>query len=192
MLLIVGAILVLIAIYIIATYNSLNTLLVRIKASLQEIGNQLKRQASLIPNLESTVKGYASHEKDIYQQITDARKTVTNVQADDLQNVEKLETQLQQLNSGMKVLLENNPELKANENFSKLMSELADTADKVMYSRRSLINLTAQYNQKLLTFPSNIIAGWFNFKEQKGLETPATGAHVEVSEAETKDPEVKF
>lgn len=192
MLIALAILLAIAVIYVIAVYNGLNTLLVRIKASVQEIGNQLKRQAGLIPNLENTVKGYASHEKEIYQQITAARKTVVETKADDLATVEKLENNLQQLNSGMKVLLENNPELKANENFSKLMAELADTADKIMYSRRTLINLTAQYNQKLVTFPSNVIAGWFNFKEQKGLETPTTGEHVEVSEAETKTPEIKF
>jgi hypothetical protein len=72
------------------------------------------------------------------------------------------------------------------------MRELGDTADKLMYARRSLIDLSQSYNQKLMVFPSNIIAGMFGFKPEKGLETPMSGDHVAVSEAETKDVKVNL
>jgi len=72
------------------------------------------------------------------------------------------------------------------------MDELRDTADKVMYARRTLIDLSADFNQKLVTFPSNIIAKMFGFKPEKGLEVPTEGSYLKVSEKETKTPEVKI
>ena len=184
--------LIIVLLYVIATYNSLKTLQVRIKASLQEIGNQLKRQANLIPNLENTVKGSTKHEKDIFNSLKEARQMGNKVEATDLKQVEKLAANLQSLGAKTQVLVESNPQLQANSNFTKMMSELGDTADKLMYARRLLIDLTAKYNIKLEVFPSNLVAQLFKFEPQAGLQTPETGAHVEVSDAETKDVKVGF
>ncbi len=180
-----------IVIYFIATYNTFQRLKTQIDASIQEIGNQLKRQASLIPNLESAVKGYLKHEKGVFKMLTDARKSVN--QAEKSGNLEDMEQAIQKMNSvvpRLQVAVEDNPEIKADQTVTKFMNELTDTADKLSYARRSLIDLTQAYNQKLITFPSNLIGNLFGFKKQKGLVTPQTGAHVEVSQEETRDVDV--
>jgi LemA protein len=195
MLIIIVAVVIvlLVAAYIIGVYNALKKLQVRIKASIQEIGNQLKRQASLIPNLESTVKGSASHERGIYDSISSARTGINSaIEKLSANNLDVVEKSMKGMMSGMRLVMESNPELKANANFASLMEKLEDTADKIMYSRRLLIDLTAKYNEKLVTFPSNIIANMFSFKSEKGLVTPTEGEHVEVSEAETKNVAVNF
>ncbi len=180
-------------IYIIATYNNLVKLKTQIQASIQEIGNQLKRQASLIPNLESSTKGYLKHEKGIFSMLSEARKSVTTAQKSN--NVEDIDKALDQLNAvvpKINVTVESNPELKGDKTVTKLMEELADTADKLSYSRRSVIDLSQRYNQKLIMFPSNIIANMFNFKKAKGIKTPTEGEHTQVSENELKDPKVNL
>jgi len=180
-------------VYIISLYNWLQTTLTRITASIQDIGNQLKRQASLIPNLQNSAKGYLTHEKEIYQALTDARKSVEAASgSNDLEKITKASDQLTNLIPKLQVIVESNPELKAEKVISKLMEELRDTADKLMYARRVVIDLTADYNQRLVVFPSNVVASTMGFKKQKGLVTSETGAHLEVSEAESKDPEISL
>jgi LemA protein len=191
--LIIFAALAVVAVYIVGTYNSLVTFKARIKASIQEIGNQLKRQAELIPNLEVSAKSYLKHEKDIIKLIADARKTVTEAVAsgnlDAMANAgEKVANLLPQI----RVAVESNPEIKGAEVITKLMDELRDTSDKVMYARRTLIDLTADYNIQLVAFPSNFIAGLFGFTTEKGLATPDTGAHLEVSDSDIKTPKVSL
>lgn len=179
--------------YFVSVYNGLQLLKTQIKASIQEIGNQLKRQMALIPNLETSVKSYLQHEKGIYEMLTKARVAVSAAnKSGEIADIEKASEQLQAAIPQIKVMVESNPELKANETVQKFMDELTDTADKLMYARRTLIDLTQSYNVKLLTFPSNIIAGMFGFTAEKGLVTPETGAHVEVSQEETKDVKVKL
>ncbi len=179
--------------YAIMVYNTLARLKTQIMASIQEIGNQLKRQASLIPNLQESVKGYLSHEKGIYDMITSARAAVDKAgKTNNLDDVDKAATQLQNVVPQLRIMVESNPELQANTSVMKFMDELTDTADKLSYARRSLIDLTQSYNEKLVTIPSSLIAGLFGFKPEKGLSTPTTGAHVEVSASETKDVPVKL
>lgn len=181
------------AVYAVTVYNSLQTLKTRITASIQEIGNQLKRQADLIPSLLESTKGFMKQEKEIFSMLTDARtQTAEAVKSSSAQDIEKAQKTLQNVLPKMQILVESNPELKSNETVMSFMNELRDTADKLMYSRRVLIDLSQDYNQQLVTFPSNIIANMFGFKEEKGLSTPMTGKHVEVSEEETKQPTVKF
>lgn len=182
-----------IALYVISVYNGLQTLRTQIVASIQEIGNQLKRQASLIPNLEAAVKGYLKHEKGIFEMLTAARtsaqvaaKTGTST------DIEKAISDLQTVIPQIHVAVESNPELKADTTVNNFMRELSDTADKLMYARRSLIDLSQSYNQQLVTFPSNLVANLFGFKPEKGLDTPMTGAHVSVDDAETKDVKVNL
>src|SRR3989344_5340573 len=121
--------------YVIAVYNGLVSIKTRIKASIQEIGNQLKRQAELIPNLETSAKAYLSHEKDIIKMLADARKMIA-AGKDASAKVTELLPKLQ-------VVVESNPQLKGADVITKLMDELLDTSDKVMYSRRSMIDLVA-------------------------------------------------
>lgn len=180
-----------IVLYAVSVYNGLQRLKTQIAASIQEIGNQLKRQASLIPNLETSVKGYMKHEKGIYQMITDARKAVEKAdKSSSPDDIDDAVAKIQQMVPQIRIAVESNPELKANTTVIKFMDELTDTSDKMMYARRTLIDLTQNYNEKLVTFPSNVIAGLFGFKPEKGLATPTTGAHVEVSQSETEDVKV--
>jgi len=179
--------------WVISTYNFFVASKARIKAAVQEIGNQLKRQADLIPNLEESTKGYLKHEKGIYEDITNARKLVNSaVKSGDLQKMADAGSNFASLLPSIQVLVESNPELKANEVIQKLMDELRDTSDKVMYARRLVIDLTADFNVRRATFPSSIIAGIFGITEQAGLITPETGEHVEVSDTELKSPKVKL
>lgn len=178
--------------YIIMVYNGMQTLLTQIEAAIQEIGNQLKRQASLIPNLETSVKGYMKQEKDIFKMLTDARKSVAAASPTDMQSVEAAEQQIAAVLPRLQVAVEDNPELQSNETVQQFMNELRDTSDKLMYSRRAVIDLTQQYNQKLITFPSNLVAMLFSFKKQAGIATPMTGKHVEVSDSETQDVKVNL
>lgn len=188
-LLVLGAIFL----YVIATYNAYQTAKTRIKASIQEIGNQLKRQSDLIPNLEASVKGYLKHEKGIFEKLTEARKAVAAaVKSGTMAKAADAASALQQLIPALQVVVEDNPELKANETVGKLMDELRDTADKIMYARRTLIDLAADLNRMLMTFPSNVVAKMFNFQPEKGLETPLAGEHLTVSAEEMRGTKVKL
>ena len=179
--LIIGVVLVGIALYAMNIYNALQRLKTQIKASIQEIGNQLKRQASLIPNLEKSVKGFLKHEKEIFNMLTEARKKVAQAEKTGKEgDIDKAIESIQAAGAGLNVAVEDNPELKSDVTVTKLMNELTDTADKLMYARRTVIDLSQNYNEKLVTFPSNLIANMFGFKEEKGLSTPMTGSHVEV------------
>lgn len=184
-----GLILV-IVLYAISVYNSLQTIKTRIKASIQEIGNQLKRQTNLIPNLSESAKAYLSHEKGIFELLSEARKSVETAVAKGGTAIDQAVDKINEVLPKLSVLVESNPQLKADAVLMKLMDELRDTADKLMYSRRTLIDLTADYNMKLVTFPSNLIAKAFGFQPEKGLDTPVSGAHLTVSDAETQDVKV--
>ena len=191
--LILGVLILAIAFYAVSTYNFFQTALTRIKASIQEIGNQLKRQADLIPNLESSVKGYLTHEKSILTMLSDARKSVASAAgSSDINKQSKAADAIAQVLPQISVIVESNPELKGNTTVQNLMEELRDTADKVMYARRTLIDLTADYNVKIVTFPSNIMAGMFGFKEQPGLKVEGMEAATSVTAEETKSPKISL
>ncbi len=175
--------------YVISLYNFFVSAKTRISAAIQEIGNQLKRQADMIPNLQSSAKGYLKHEKKIFKELTDARKAVAAaVKTKDVQEMVDAGSQMAAVLPSFQIAVEDNPELKGDKVVTKLMDELRDTSDKIMYARRLVIDLTVDYNVKRVRFPSSIIAGIFNFVELPGLITPEKGEHVEVSSAETKTP----
>ncbi|OGM20305.1 hypothetical protein A2863_01530 [Candidatus Woesebacteria bacterium RIFCSPHIGHO2_01_FULL_38_9b] len=177
--------------WVIVIYNFFVSSKTRIKAAIQEIGNQLKRQSELIPNLESSAKGYLKHEKGIYDKLTDARKAIAGaIKSGDVQEMADAGSKLASLIPNLQIVVESNPELKASEVVTKLMDELRDTSDKIMYARRLVIDLTADYNVKRVSVPSNIVAILFKFEEQPGLITPEKGEHVEVGEGEMKTPKV--
>lgn len=182
-----------IGLYLVSVYNFFQTALTRIKASISEIGNQLKRQADLIPNLESSVKGYLKHEKDILTMLADARKGVAAAaKSGNLEKQASAASLLGDVLPRLAVVVESNPELKGNTVVQNLMEELRDTADKVMYARRTLIDLTADFNIKVVTFPSNLVANMFGFKEQSGLKVADMEAATSVSAAETKSPKINL
>lgn len=193
MLWILIGVVVLIAGYVVVTYNFFVSSKARIKAAVQEIGNQLKRQADLIPNLEESTKGYLKHEKKIFKDLSDARKQVASaVKSGDVQKMADAGSAVASLLPSLKVVVEDNPELKASGVVTKLMDELRDTSDKVMFARRLVIDLTADFNVKRVTFPSNLVANMFGIKEQPGIITPMEGEHVEVGEGELKTPKVNL
>src|SRR5690554_5465481 len=137
MIIVVLAAIAVLVLYIIGFYNRLKTYQVRIKASIQEIGNQLKRQAGLIPNLVDSVKGYMKHEKGIFDNLTDARKMISQaVDTNDTKKLDQSQELIGKALGALRVVVESNPEIKASNIISNLMNELRDTADKIMYARR--------------------------------------------------------
>jgi LemA protein len=182
-----------ILLYLWNVYNKFVTIKTRIGASIQEIGNQLKRQADLVPNLVEAVKGHMEHEKTVFDKLTEARKAVMGVlESGDAQRLVEAGAKLEQAFAPIRAVFESTPQLQAASPTVKLMDELRDTADKLMYSRRTLIDLTADYNVMLVAFPSNFIGRLFNFKPQPGLRMAEGGEFLQVSEKETKTPEVKL
>ncbi|PIR59136.1 MAG: LemA family protein [Candidatus Pacebacteria bacterium CG10_big_fil_rev_8_21_14_0_10_56_10] len=188
---IIAVIVAAVIIYIVSIYNGLQALKTQIKASIQEIGNQLKRQASLIPNLATAVKRYLKQEKEIFELLTEARKSAQRAErSGSAEDIDQAISSLQSVLPRISVAVEDNPEIKSDQTVGQFMNELRDTADKLMYARRSLIDLTQSYNVRLVTFPSSVIANTFGFQPEKGLETAQTGAHVQVSSEEMKDVKV--
>src|SRR3989344_3712064 len=184
---------ILVILWVVSVYNFFVSSKARIKASIQEIGNQLKRQVDLIPNLENSVKGYLTHEKGIFDELTSARKSV--VAASKSGNLEKMTDAGKMLSDVLpkiQIVVESNPEIKGSEVVKNLMDELRDTSDKVMYARRLLIDLTADYNVKRVTFPSKLVADMFHFEVLKGLETPSEGDSFNVKGSEMKTPKISL
>jgi len=190
---IILVVLVVVVLYLWTVYNKFVTTKTRVRASIQEIGNQLKRQADLIPNLVDSVKGYMAHEKEIFKSLTDARKAILEATAkNDPQMMVDASAVAQRTFGRFQALMESTPEIKAVGAVTQLMGDLRDTADKIMYSRRVLIDLSADYNIMVVTFPSNLVAKIFHFTAEKGLVTPEEGEHLEVSEEEMKTPKVEM
>ena len=193
MIYVILAVLALILVWVVITYNFFVSTKARIKAAVQEIGNQLKRQASLIPNLEASAKGYLKHEKGIFTELASARKAINSaIKSGDVQKMADAGQKLADVLPNIRVAVESNPEIKGVEVVTKLMDELRDTSDKVMYARRLVIDLTQDYNVKRVAFPSNILAGVFKLKELPGLITPMEGEHVSVSAGDIKTPKVNL
>lgn len=148
--------------YIWLTYNSLITLRERIKEALSGIDVQLKRRADLIPNLIETVKGYAKHEKEVFENVTKARSALMS--AGSLPDKAQANDMLTGALKSLFAVAESYPELKASDNFKSLQDELSDTEDKVSYSRQFYNSNVLAFNTKIQTFPASIIASQFGFK----------------------------
>jgi len=187
------AVVLVLVMWVISTYNFFVSTKTRVGAAIQEIGNQLKRQAELIPNLESSAKGYLSHEKGIFEELTNARRAISSaVSSGNVNKMADAGKMLSDVLPKIQVVVESNPEIKGSEVVKTLMDELRDTSDKVMYSRRLLIDLTADYNVKRVSVPSNIVAGMFHFEALKGLQTPNSEDSLSVDESEMKTPKVNL
>ncbi|MFH0887888.1 MAG: LemA family protein [Planctomycetota bacterium] len=156
-------------IILIAIYNTLVSLRNHIKESWADIDVQMKRRYDLIPNLVNTVKGYAAHEKAVFENVVEARNRAFN-------NTGAYASQAQDENQMLGTLktlfavAEKYPELKANENFLKLQHELVDTEDKIAAARRFFNGNVRDYNNKVQMFPSNIVAVIFGFKSEDFFE----------------------
>ena len=165
---IILAIVVVIIIAIIAMYNSLVTMRQRVRNAWSQIDVQLQRRFDLIPNLVETVKGYMEHEADVLTRVTDLRSSWANAKTVD--EKAKLDNQLSESLKTIMAVAENYPDLKANQNFSELQTELTNTENKISYSRQFYNDTVTRYNIKLETFPSNVIASVFNFKSENLFE----------------------
>lgn len=172
---------ILLAVYFVATYNGFIILRTRIKEALSGIDVQLKRRADLIPNLVETVKGYAKHEKGVFEEVTKARSALMSAKTP----ADKAEAN-NMLTGALKSLFavaEAYPDLKASENFRDLQRQLEDTEDKIAYSRQFYNSNVLDYNTKIQTFPSNLVANIFGFKQEEFFAA---------TEEERKKVEVKF
>ena len=154
--------------YFIAIYNSMASLKVKIKEAWSQIDVQLKRRIDLIPNLVETVKGYAKHEKEVFENVTRARAALMGAQTPKDAGV--ADNMLTGALKSLFAVAEAYPELKASENFSKLQEELAHTEDKVAYSRQFYNSVVRDFNQKIVMFPSNLIAGILGFTQAEFFE----------------------
>lgn len=167
-LVVLGGMAVVIAVWVMGMYNGLVRLRNAVKNGWSQIDVQLKRRHDLIPNLIETAKGYMTHERETLENITKARNLATGAQG--VGEQAKAEGGLGQALSNFFVVVENYPDLKANENFLALQEELTSTENKIGFSRQAYNDGVMQLNNKIEMFPSNIIAGMFNFKQAEFFE----------------------
>lgn len=165
---VVAVILVLVIGFVIATYNGLVTLRNRVEEAWSDITVQLKRRTDLIPNLVNSVKGYAQHEKEVFENVTEARSAIMD--AKNVTDTAKAENMLEGALKSLFAVAEAYPELKANENFMQLQQELVDTEDKIQASRRFYNGGVRDLNTRIQTFPANIIANMFGFAAKDFFE----------------------
>ncbi len=151
-------------------YNRFVKMDVSIKAAWSQVENQLQRRYDLIPNLVETVKGYAKHEKDVLVEVTNARSKVGG--AGTVSDKIAANNELSGALSRLMVVVEKYPDLKANQNFLKLQDELAGTENRIAVERMRYNDEVKIYNQAIRTFPANLIASMFNFKEATFFEAP--------------------
>lgn len=185
LLIVIIGLVVVLGIFVWATYNGLVQLNVRVQEAWSDITVQLKRRADLIPNLVEAVKGYASHEKQVFQDVTEARANVLNATNKGPAETAKAENQFEQALKSLFAVSEAYPQLRASENFQQLQNELVDTEDKIQAARRFYNGGVRDMNTKVQQFPANIVAGMFGFKNKEFFE-------VEDMATIEKPVEVKF
>jgi LemA protein len=188
--LIILGVLVLLVIYI---YNSLVRAKVRTDEAWSDISVQLKRRYDLIPNLVNTVKGYASHEKTVFEDVTEARANALSAQT--VPEAAKADNQFQAALKSLFAVAEAYPDLKANQSFQQLQAELVDTEDKIQAARRFYNGAARDLNVKIQTFPTNVFAGMLGFKIRDFFDVDAGEAaavaqpvNVDFSSSEPKAP----
>lgn len=162
---IVIGIIVLVLLFLWVTYNSLVTLKVRVDEAWSDITVQMKRRADLIPNLVNTVKGYAKHEKGVFEEVTNARAAVVGAKSP--KEAAKADNMLTDALKSVFAVAEAYPDLKASQNFSELQQELVDTEDKIQGSRRFYNSGVRDLNTKIQLFPTNVFAGMLGFKQRE-------------------------
>src|SRR5687767_1309631 len=175
------AVLLVIAVWLIWTYNGLVALRHQIENAWKQIDVQLKRRYDLIPNLVETVKGYMQHEQDTLQKVIDARSKA--MASTGVKESAEAEAALTQSLGKVFALMENYPELKASKNVLDLQEELTTTENQIAFARQYYNDLVTQYNTKQQVFPSNMLAGFFKFQPSEFFSVP---------EAETAVPRVNL
>lgn len=179
-LVLIGALLL----FMVSIYNRMVSLRNRRENAFADIDVQLRQRHDLVPQLVETVKGYATHEKDLLLKITEARSAAMTARTIDekIQAESQLNTALQ----GLKIAVENYPDLKANQNFLQLQEELSDIENKLAAARRFFNAATTEYNTSIETFPANLIAGNFGFKRESMFDLGDRRQEME------EPPSVKF
>lgn len=175
------AILVIIAGFSWYLYNSIIVAKMRVSEALSQIDVQLKRRTDLIPNLVETVKGYAKHEKEVFEKVTEARASLVSAQGPAAKD--KANNQLSQTLKSIIAVAEAYPDLKASQNFTELQEEISDTENKIAYARQFYNSIVLNYNAKLQVFPNMLFAKVLNFKEAEFFGT---------TEAEKQPVKVSF
>ena len=175
-LIILIAVVVILALYFISTYNTLVSLRNKVKDQWSQIEVLLKRRSDLIPNLVETVKGYAKHESETLEKVIQARNRV--VAAKTTEEEIKANGELSACLGRLMAVSESYPELKANTNFLDLQNNLKETEDKIQYSRQFYNDAVLKYKNKLEMFPSNIVASLFKFKPETFFETDEVSKEV--------------
>jgi len=182
---IIVGVVVLLALFLWATYNSLVKLKVRVDEAWSDITVQLKRRLDLIPNLVETVKGYAAHEAGVFEAVTAARSNAMNAQG--VKDTAQAENQFEGALKSLFAVSENYPDLKANQNFLDLQAQLTDTEDKIQAARRFYNGGVRDLNTKIEIFPNNVFAGMLGFKKRDFFELD------EAEQAQAEKPvDVKF
>ncbi len=176
-LLIVVVLVVIVGIYLWATYNALVTLNVRVDEAWSDITVQLKRRADLIPNLIESVKGYAAHEKAVFENVTKARAETLSAQGP--AEASAAENHMQTALKSIFAVAEAYPQLQASQNFLQLQAELVDTEDKIQASRRFYNGGVRELNTKIKVFPNNIFARSLGFTEREFFEVADSAAIAE-------------
>lgn len=167
--------------FVISTYNGLVTLRNKVRDQFSQIDVQLKKRSDLIPNLVETVKGYAKHEDETLEKVIKARNTYLSASTPD--DKAKASGEISSAINKLFALAESYPDLKANTNFLDLQNQLKEIEDKISYARQFYNDSVLMYNNKIEMFPSNIIAGMFNFSKE---------SFFEANEEERKNVQVKF
>ena len=181
-LIVVAVIVVLLIIFVIGVYNALIRLRNQVDNSWSQIDVQLKRRHDLIPNLVETAKGYMKHERETFEAITNARSQAMGAKT--VSEASKAEGTLGEALSKFMLVVENYPDLKANQNFLAVQEELTSTENKISFARQSYNDQVLFFNNKIQMFPSNIVANMFNFGKRDFFELE--------SAAEREVPKVSF
>lgn len=168
----------LLLIFVVGIYNSLVQLRNKVKNAWSQIEVQLQRRFDLIPNLVETVKGYMDHEKGVLEKVAELRTSWAN--ATTVKEKADLDNELSGALKTIMAVSENYPDLKANQTFTELQAELANTENKISYSRQFYNDIVTMYNTKLQVIPSNIIATMFSFKEEELFKAESEEARKNV------------
>jgi LemA protein len=176
MIFVIWAIVFVLGIWIISTYNALTALRLRVQNAWRQIDVQLKRRYDLIPNLIETVKGYMQYEQDTLQKVIDARSKA--MAATGVKESADAQAALTQSLGKVFALMENYPELKASKNVLDLQEELTTTENQIAFARQYYNDLVTQYNTKQQVFPSNMLAGFFKFQPSEFFSVPEAEAAV--------------
>ena len=188
-LIIVAVILVLFAFRGCSGYNKMVTLREQVNRDWSNVENVYQRRADLIPNLVNTVKGYAAHEQETFTKVVEARANATSIKIDaanmtdeDLKRFQAAQGEISSALSRLIAIAENYPDLKANQNFLELQSQLEGTENRIAVERRKFNETATLYNTTIKTFPAVIFAGMFGFKERPYFEAETGAEEVPVVE----------